>query len=65
MKPTSFSIYRVVRIDGTYDADQKSLNEAADEAISMVIAEAKSNALYNGEQDGVSVSDVEDCGESM
>lgn len=60
-----FTAYRVIRIDGTYDTNETDLETAIEDAVEMVIAEAKSNALYNGEQDGVSVEDVTDCGESI
>ena len=60
----SISIYRVIRIDLRYDPSVKTQEEAADEATEQVMAEARSNALFNGEQNGVEVTDVTDCGES-
>ncbi len=58
------TLYRVVRIDASYDPSVTSREAAIDEAVSQVVAEARSNAQYNGEQDGVEVIDVTDCGES-
>ena len=59
------SIYRVIRIDLEYDDTFTDKDAATDNAVSMVVAEAKSNADYNGFVDDVRVTDVVDCGESV
>lgn len=60
-----FTAYRTIRIDGEYDPKQTDSEKAVSEAVEQVVAEARSNALYNGENNGVTVTDVTDCGESL
>ena len=62
MKP--FSLYRIIRIDGQYDPAAVSEQEAGAAALESFLAEARSNAMYNGEQDGMEITDITDCGES-
>lgn len=59
---TSHTIYRVIRVDIEFDPETTSIEEAETKAIEQVIAEAESNALYNGNVKGVVVTDVSDCG---
>lgn len=62
---TPFTTYRTIRIDGEYNPEQTDAEKAVSEAVEQVVAEARSNALYNGEINGVTVTDVTDCGESL
>lgn len=63
MKP--FTLYRIVRIDGQYDPSVTDEHNAKEAALESFLAEANSNALYNGEQDGVRINEITDCGESV
>lgn len=56
---TPFSIYRIVRIDGTYDTDTHS-----EETLKANILEALNN-LPNYKNDDIEISAILDCGESM
>ena len=59
-----FSIYRVLRIDGQYDESRHDLRSATAEAVEHALSEAHSNVQYNGEVNGVTVTDITDCGKS-
>lgn len=60
-----FTMYRTVRLDCEYDPAETTLEKARESAIGSFLAEARSNASFNGEQEGVSINDVVDCGESV
>lgn len=59
---TSHTIYRVIRVDLEFDPETTSVEEAETKAIEQVIAEAESNALFNGNVNGVVVTGVSNCG---
>lgn len=65
MAKICFAMYRTVRLDCEYDPAETTLEKARDGAIGSFLAEARSNASFNGEQEGVSINDVVDCGESV
>ena len=54
-----FSTVISVLIEGQYDTDITTEKDAINASVEMVLAEARSNALYNGEQDGVNTLTVE------
>ena len=60
----SFSIYRIIRIDGEYDEGMHDAATAASEAVEHALSEASSNVQYNGTVNGVKVTDITDCGPS-
>lgn len=53
-----FTAYKIIRVDGQYDPEITNEKDAVNLALEQVIAEAKSNAQFNGKQDGVQVDDV-------
>lgn len=57
-------MYRTVRLDCEYDPAKTTLEEARKSAVESFLAEARSNASFNGEQEGVSINDVVDFGEN-
>lgn len=59
-----FTIYRVIRIDGQFDTDRQEGAEAAVErAVQKVIEDAMSHS--HTIEDGMEVTDITDCGESV
>ena len=53
-----FTLTLSLRISGRFDPRVKTLEEAVRSAAELVEAEARSNAIYDGEEDGVEVTDV-------
>lgn len=59
-----FTIYRVIRIDGQFDTDrQEGAETAVERAVQKVIEDAMSHS--HTIEDGVEVTDITDCGESV
>lgn len=58
MATISFITYQTIRVEGRYDPSEHSKDSAIKEAMSMLVAEAASNAQYNGETNGVEVTCV-------
>ena len=63
MKP--FTTYITVRIDGQYDPSRIDVEDAIETAVSRVIAEAQSNAEFDGDNEGLEITDVINCGEAV
>lgn len=63
MKP--FTTYITVRIDGQYDPSRIDVEDAIETAVSRVIAEAQSNAEFDGDNEGLEIADVINCGETV
>lgn len=59
-----FTAYRVIRIDGWYDTDTTTPEEAGDTAAAALVTKAVSTAQFEGMKDGVEISDITDCGQS-
>lgn len=51
----------VIAIEGVYDDEYISKTEAAENATARMLAEANSNAEYDGKEDGVSIDTVKTC----
>lgn len=64
MPKQPFTIYRVIRIDGQFDTSKQ---DDADEAIELAIQKVISDALshFHTIEDGVEVTDITDCGDSI
>ena len=63
-KKQSFTIYRVIRIDGQFDTSKNdSVNNAVEAAVNKVINDAL--AHRHTIEDGIEITDVTDCGESI
>ena len=63
MKP--FTTYITVRIDGQYNPSKLAVEDAIETAVSRVIAEAQSNAEFDGDNEGLEIADVINCGETV
>lgn len=63
MKP--FTTYITVRIDGQYDPSRIDVEDAVETAIDRVIAEAQSNAEFDGDDEGLEITDIVNCGEAV
>ena len=63
MKP--FTTYITVRIDGQYNPSRIDVEDAVETAVSRVIAEAQSNAEFDGDNEGLEITDVINCGEAV
>lgn len=63
MKP--FTTYITVRIDGQYDPSRIDVEDAVETAVSRVIAEAQSNAEFDGDNEGLEITDIINCGEAV
>ena len=63
MKP--ITTYITVRIDGQYDPSRIDVEDAIETAVSRVIAEAQSNAEFDGDNEGLEIADVINCGETV
>ena len=63
MKP--FTTYITVRIDGQYNPSRIDVEDAVETAVSRVIAEAQSNAEFDGDNEGLEIADVINCGETV
>ena len=63
MKP--FTTYITVRIDGQYDPSRIDVEDAVETAVSRVIAEAQSNAEFDGDNEGLEITDIVNCGEAV
>ena len=63
MKP--FTTYITVRIDGQYNPSRIDVEDAVETAVSRVIAEAQSNAEFDGDNEGLEITDVINCGETV
>ena len=63
MKP--FTTYITVRIDGQYNPSKIDVEDAVETAVSRVIAEAQSNAEFDGDNEGLEITDVINCGEAV
>lgn len=58
-----FTIYRIIRIDGTYDdARGQNEQEITDEATQKVIADC--NSHNHTIENGIEIEDITDCGEA-
>lgn len=63
MKP--FTTYITVRIDGQYDPSRIDVEEAVETAVNRVVAEAQSTAEFEGDNGGIEITDVVNCGEAV
>ena len=63
MKP--FTTYITVRIDGQYNPSRIDVEDAVETAVSRVIAEAQSNAEFDGDNEGLEITDIINCGEAV
>lgn len=63
MKP--FTTYITVRIDGQYNPSKIDVEDAVETAVSRVIAEAQSNAEFDGDNEGLEITDIINCGEAV
>ena len=64
MSKESFTVYRTIRIDGQYDTDKKdSVDAAIETAVQKTIHDALSHS--HTIEDGVEVTDITDCGDSI
>lgn len=61
----SFTTYITVRIDGQYDPAKIDVEEAVETAVSRVVAEAQSTAEFEGDNGGLEITDVVNCGEPV
>ena len=59
----SFSCYRVIRIDGTYDPERMDLEQARTAASEKVVSDAL--AHIHTVENGLQITDIADCGESL
>lgn len=64
MPKQPFTIYRVIRIDGQFDTSKQ---ESADGTIELAIQKVINDALSHSHtiEDGVEVTDITDCGDSI
>lgn len=60
-----FTAYITVRIDGQYDPSRIDVEEAVETAVSRVIAEARSTAEFEGDNGGLEITDIINCGEAV
>lgn len=61
---TPFTIYRTIRIDGQYDDTRhEDVNGAVEEAVAKVLNDARSHT--HTIEDGIEITDITDCGESI
>ena len=59
-----FTTFRIIRIDGEADLEKNpDLESAVESAVAKVIADA--NAHKHTIENGVSITDITDCGESI
>lgn len=59
-----FTVYRTIRIDGVFDTDkQEDVSKAIEYAIQMVISDAL--AHNHTIEEGITITDITDCGESV
>ena len=61
----SFTTYITVRIDGQYDPSRIDMEEAIETAVDRVIAEAQSNAEFDGDDEGLEITDIVNCGKNV
>lgn len=63
-KKQSFTIYRIIRIDGQFDT---SKNDNVDDAVEAAVNKVINDALAHRHtiEDGIEITDVTDCGESI
>ena len=63
-KKQSFTIYRIIRIDGQFDT---SKNDSVDDAVEAAVNKVINDALAHRHtiEDGIEITDVTDCGESI
>ena len=57
-----FTIYRIIRIDGEFNPERMSTEEAFDYAITKVVSDAK--AHMHTIENGLQITGIQDCGES-
>ena len=59
-----FTVYRIIRIDGQFDT---SKNDSVDDAVTTAVDKVINDALAHRHtiEDGVEITDVTDCGESV
>lgn len=59
----TISIYRIIRIDAAYDPQKMTKEEATEAAVSKLVHDASSHMQTI--ENGLQVTDIEDCGESL
>ena len=64
MPKQPFTVYHTIRIDGEFDT---SRHEDATEAVSCAIRQVISDALSHSHtiEEGITISDITDCGETV
>ena len=58
-------IISTVRIDGQYDPEKTDVESAVEAAVSRVISEAQSTAEFEGDDGGLEITGVVNCGEAV
>lgn len=59
----TISIYRVIRIDATFDPQRMTKESAEETAVSKMINDA--SAHNHTVENGLQINDIVDCGESL
>lgn len=60
-----FTTYITIRIDGQYDPSRIDVEEAVETAVSRVVTEAQSTAEFEGDNGGLEITDIINCGEAV